>query len=466
MSSHVAPPRRPAPSALVGVLLVLLAGTAVVLSVPRGAAAPDRTPGTARTLVARTDLACPDGTLASGLDTRVDIGLAPAAGVSAGGRLRRGPVGVPGAPTRLVRRHLVEVSSDGGPRVSATGPAALGLVGFRSDRSTGRRLAVTGCDRPRSRWWFTGAGAGLDHSSSLRLTNLDPGPAVVDLRVLGPDGAVDEAGSRGIVVAPDSHKRIDLADIAPQNDDLSLEVSAQVGRVVAAVGDVRRSRPGAAAGSEWLPPTDREARTLLLAGLLPRAQRRTLLVANPSEREASVDVEVSARSGLFTPSGLGQITVAPGALEMVDLPRTVPRDEPVALRLRSRRPVLAAVRSERKGDEALAGAVRPLAGPAVAPLVTGSRATVQLTAGDAAVRVRVRAYAAHGRRLDGTRLSVPANATRGWSPKAGAAYVVVTPRRGDSVSGAVTYADDGLAAVSLSTLPLRERRPPVRPGLR
>ena len=466
MSSPAAPARRPGPSALVAVLLVLLAGTAVVLTVAHTVAAPARVPGTTRALVARTDLGCPDGALASGLDTGVDIGLAPAAGASAGGTVRRGPVGVPGTPTRLARGHLVEVPTGGGPRVSAIGPAAPGLVGFRSDRSAGKRLALIGCDQPRARWWFTGAGAGLDHTSSLRLANLDPGPAVVDLRVLGPDGAVDEAGSRGIVVAPDSVKRIELADVAPQTDDLSLEVSAQRGRVVAAVGDARRPRAGAAAGSEWLPATDREARTLLLAGLPPRAERRTLLVANPSDLEAVVDVEVSGRSGRFTPSGLRPVTVAPGALGTVDLPRTVPRDEPVALRLRSRQPVLAAVRSEGKGDEAVAGPVRTLTGPASAPLVTGSRATVQLTAGDAEARVRVRSYGTQGRRLDGTTFSVPATATRGWSPEAGAAYVVVSPRRGDTVSGAVTYAGDGLAAVSLTPLPLREQRPPVRPGLR
>jgi hypothetical protein len=98
---------------------------------------------------------------------------------------------------------------------------------------------------------------------------------------------------------------------------------------------------------------------------------------------------------------------------------------------------------------------------------------VQLTAATRAARVRLAAYGAQGRRLGGITLRVPPAATRAWSPPGGAGYVVVTPHRGGSgggpdrpVSGAVSYAGDGLAAVPLTAFPLRVERPPTRPTLR
>ncbi len=60
-------------------------------------------------------------------------------------------------------------------------------------------------------------------------------------------------------------------------------------------------------------------------------------------------------------------------------------------------------------------------------MVSGADTSVQLTAGAVATKVDVAAYAASGRRVDGTSLTVAATATQVWSPKKGADYVVVTP---------------------------------------
>ena len=77
------------------------------------------------------------------------------------------------------------------------------------------------------------------------------------------------------------------------------------------------------------------------------------------------------------------------------------------------------------------------------------------------------AYGARGRRVDATTLSLRPATTAGWSPEPGAAYVVVSPARPGTVSGAVGYAGaaGGVATVPLTPLPLRQQRPPVRPGL-
>jgi Family of unknown function (DUF5719) len=465
-------------SAALALVLVLLAGAAVALTAPAASTpVPTRSSSTGDP-VTRTVLACPDPVSAPRVRTSVRLGLAGdtgatgatgSGGAGGGGSVERGAAEGQTSPVALDRGSVLAVPSTGGPTVRATGSEAAGLFGFRSDRRARSRLALSACEPPRAQWWFTGAGAGLDHSSTLLLTNVDPGPAVVDIEVLGPDGRVDVVDTRGIVVAPGSRRRIDLTGIAPQTDDLALGVHADRGRVVAAVDDSFATSATATPGQEWLPGTDRPSRAPELAGVPRGAGSRTLLVANPSDLEAVVDLRVSGSSGTFTPTGLGTISVAPGAIRTVDLTRSVPATEAVAVRLRSRVPVVASVRSVRKGDQSYATAVGPLGGPSAAPLVAGGDATVQLTADDRPSRVEVVAYGSRGRRIDAASVSIAANATRSWSPRRGAAYVLVTPSPGRSngpVSGAVSYAGGGLAAVPLVALPLRERRPFVQPGLR
>lgn len=453
-------------SVVLAVGLVLAAAGSAALTRPAGRTSAVRSASASGQLVTRTQLGCPDHSSGRRVDTSVRLGLVPGPGLGSGGRVRSG------AGVELTRGRLVTVPSAGGPAVRAGGAAAAGLFGFRADRRPGRTLAVAPCVAPRARWWFTGAGAVLDHSSTLLLANLDPGTAVVDLRVLGPDGDVNTVATTGIVLAPGSRKRFDLADLAPETDDLAVEVRAERGRVAAAVTDALRTAPDAAWREDYLPGTARPGRALVLAGLPRTAQRRTLLVANPSELEAVVDVAVSGRSGSFTPTGSTQTSVAPGAVATVDLTRLLGGDEPAAVRLRSSQAVLAVVRSLQDDDETYAAPAAALSGPAAAPLVAGARATVQLTAGTVAARARVVAYDARGGRLGATTMSMGPAATSAWSPKAGAGYVVVSPTTGRSgrgsgtVQGAVSYRGGGLAAVPLVDLPLRELRPGVEPGLR
>jgi hypothetical protein len=347
-------------SVVAPVVVVLLAAAAVLLTLPpstSGRAGSGVPATTAGSFVDHTAFACPDQDAGKRVETAVRLGLAPAADGQQppdGGSVRQGPVASDAQPVDVARGRLVDVPGTEGPAVDATGGAAAGLFGFRTDVEKGRTLGVTSCAAPRSQWWFTGAGAGLDHSSTLLLTNVDPGPAVVNLRVLGPDGQVDTVATQGLTIPPHSVKPVELSSVAPQTDELALSVHATRGRVAAAVTDSFSARPSEQPGQEWLAGTDLPSRTLRLAGLPAGSDTGTLLVANPSELEAVVEVQVAGKSGSFAPSGLDAITVAPGAVEQVDLGRVLPKNEAVALRLRSRVPVVAAFRSTAGGDQAYA----------------------------------------------------------------------------------------------------------------
>jgi hypothetical protein len=202
-----------------------------------------------------------------------------------------------------------------------------------------------------------------------------------------------------------------------------------------------------------------------LDGLPARGGARTLLVANPSGLEAVVDLRVSGRSGSFAPADLGPVTIAPGALEQIDLDEALPDDEPVALRLRSRVPVVASVRVTDAADHAYAGSVVPLSAPAVAPVPEGAGAAVQVAAGSSPATASVAGYDDAGKRLGGETLTIGPRATLAWAPPRSSAYVVVTPTKG-RVSGGVAYAGKGIAGLPLTSLPIRVQRPAVRPVVR
>lgn len=347
--------------------------------------------------------------------------------------------------------------------VSASGGAAVGRATFAVDRATGA-ASLQECLTPRSRWWFTGAAATLDHTSTLVLANPDPGPSVVDVEVYGPDGPVDVVGTRGITVAPGEVRSIDLVEIAPQTEEAAVRVEASRGRVAAAVADSFATRPAADPGRAWLPAQSGPSRVLRLGPLPARADRRTLVVANPTDREALADVEVAGESGSFVPTDVPQLRVPPGSVVTADLGAVVSR-EAASVVLRSTVRLTGTVRSSRGRDVAYAAAAPVLGGPSAAPLPDGFRATLHLTGTGEGAAARAVTYSADGEEVDAVRLEAAAGTTVSWTPDGGA-YLVLTPGEG-RMSGAVTLdGDAGLAQVPLRPLPVTLRRPVVTPVVR
>lgn len=463
------PSRRPARGAAVGAALVVLAAALLVLG-GMVEAPPEAAPRPSSVPVDEVTTAClgwPGA--ASGQSWTLAAPVPDTGDASDGGDLTTGPVGSKGTPevqgARGRVRTLDPPGSGEGLVVTATGSAAVGRATFQADRADGAGFALQQCLQARSRWSFTGGGAALDHRSQLVIANVDPGPAVVDVVVQGPSGVAEDVGTRGITVAPGEVRTIDMVDVAPQSDELMVRVDATRGRVAAGLADSFATQPAAEPGREWVPGQLEASRSMTLAPLPRLADRRSLVVANPTDREALVEVRISGESGSFAPTGLEEVRVPPRSVVTEDLGEAVGRAS-AAVVLRSPVPVTATVRSSRGRDVTYAGAVSVLDGPSAALLEENTAADVQLTAGAAAARARVTAYSASGKEIDSTELKVPATATTAWSPKGKAAYVVVDPVKGD-VSGGVSVAGgSGDSQAPLQTLPLRLERPVVVPVVR
>lgn len=448
-------------TALVAVVLVAIGAGAVALAVP-GVAGAANTPGVGRgRVVTHASLACPalPSSAPHRTKSRLLVGSAPVTGVAGTGQ-----VSAPD-PVPLHRGALLRLAADpAGTSLRASGPIAAALFGFRVDR-TRSTAAVASCVAPRAQWWFAGAGAGLDHASVLTMTNVDSGPAVVDLVVLGPEGRVQTIGTRGITIPPGRTHTVPMTAIAPQTDDLTVGVLASRGRVAAAVSDSYAATPGGSAGADWLTGTGAPSRRIRLAGV-GSAGRPTVLVSNPSALEAVVGLAVLGPHGRFTPDPNASVSVPPGAVRLVDLGPTfrhlVGKNGEASVLVSSSVPVVATARETVGKDSSYAAPVSVLVHAAAAPLVGAG--TVALTANELPGRATVTAYDASGTVVRATTLRVPARSTVSWTPKSGT-YVVVRVQSGH-LFGAVICRSAGTAVVPLAPLVIHLLQPPVVPGLR
>jgi hypothetical protein len=318
----------------------------------------------------------------------------------------------------------------------------------------GRRLSVLRCDQPAAQWWFAGAGGDLDHSSVLHLANVDDGPAVVDVRVHGAAQSVDVSGTRGLTLAPGKSLRLALADVAPGSPELTVEVAASRGRVVAAVAD------SFGFGREWLPPGAPPGRSAVLPGGAVAEGRSTLLVTSFADAQTAVELEVLGPNGAFVPVGVEPVSVEPGAVASVGLQAAL--GDAVAVRVTSDLPVVAALRTVQRGDHAVASAGTPLPVGQPAVLVpAGRRSVVRLAAGSGGATVEVVERSARGRVLAQEVVTLRPDGSFEQVPDSRTASVTLTPRRGELHAAAV-HSGPGVAVQPAPPVPWTVVRPVVR----
>nr|WP_281363286.1 DUF5719 family protein [Nocardioides perillae] len=365
--------------------------------------------------------------VAPGAGPGADAGGAPVGSVavdrvtSGGGPAARSAVPADGAgeesaPVRRVR------AGGAAAVVRGRGDLAPGLLALRlAGGATG--AAAVACPAPAPEQWFTGVGAGATHASVLELVNPDAGPAVADVTVLDATGTADVPALRGLTVPGRDVLRLDLATVAPRRGELALRVVVTRGRLATSVLDRvdRLGRDGVR--QDWLPAQSAPARDLALPGLLPGAGARTLVVTNPGEDEARVQVQVVTPDSTLAPVGLEPVVVEPGTVEVVDLSTVLAREAAagaVALALDSGAPVTATLRQSVAGGLAHAVGTAPVA--AATALLPPGRSRLVLVPGRTVATATVRAWTADGvalrplrRELDPGRAAVvrlPARAAR------------------------------------------------------
>ena len=314
------------PSRVPAVLLVLLVvATGAGLAVAGAATTPAVVRHEAE-LTAKPDqrqVVCP----ASDVDSTSVVGLLP--GVD------QGTVSADGTPLDIPVAGTTTVKGPGRDplTVTATGEATRGVYATRAKNVGG---GMTACSSPRASWWFVGAGASPGHFSRLELFNPRSGPAIVDVAVLGPDGAVESPGLRGITIPSGSNRSLKLSEVAPSQGNLSIHVQASRGLVEAALDDhvLDVLDPAAKPIAEWIPDASGPTRHVVLSGLpKPGALKSgngpssagatnaqdTLVLANPGNREAVAKIRLSTKDGAFTPKGLQPATVPPESVVAIPL---------------------------------------------------------------------------------------------------------------------------------------------------
>ncbi|HET6561089.1 MAG TPA: DUF5719 family protein [Marmoricola sp.] len=472
MSTRDATASRSVPLGLA--VLAPLVALAVVATVPDGPA-PTSPAGAVIETVPRSAVACPPAPVPRGATASVVGGAVPGETARAA-RPDAGGVGepartLPGGPGAVV--ELPAPAAEGAV-LRGVGDAARGTFAARVDRDD-RTLAVLRCEQPAAHWWFAGAGGNLDHSSVLHLANVDDGPAVVDVRLHGATQSVDVSGTQGLTLAPGRSLRLRLAELAPGSPELTVEVAASRGRVAAAVADT------VDAGREWLPPTAPPGRRVVVpGGAAAAAGRATLLVTNPGDTQAVVDLQVLGRNGAFVPVDQEPVTVEPGAVAAVDLGGALGRA--AAVRVLSEVPVVAALRTtvrgttvrgttvrgttvrgtRRRGDHAVAAGGRPLEeGTPVVLVAAGRRTALRLAAGDEAATVHLVERTAGGRLRSQGEVRLPAGGSlqRVLGPRT--ASVTVTSKGGVLYAAAV-HAGPGVAVQPAPPVPWTVVRPVVR----
>ncbi|MFD8753443.1 DUF5719 family protein [Kitasatospora sp. NPDC059577] len=312
-----------------------------------------------------------------------------------------------------------------GDTASGTGAVATGALapGFTVTQTTvvteQRGLGLSGltCTPAGTGFWFAGASTAGDRVDYLSLVNTESSAAVVDIKLYGDKGLIENDAANGLTVAPGSSQAVLLSTLTKGAvADLAVHVVVRSGRIGAALHAADGNK-----GADWIPASAAPADTQVLPGLPADTASARLVVWAPPEDDADLKIQLSGKNGWFTPAGNESIHVKAGMVAAVDLGK-VTRDEVAGLRLspsdpKHPTPVVAGLRVDRaaangKSDAAWLTGSNPVGARAtVADNRTGASTLYLTSAGDAAT-VRVTASAGSGGGTPATKeVQIPAGGT-------------------------------------------------------
>jgi P pilus assembly chaperone PapD len=333
------------------------------------------------------------------------------AAASAGPGLRTGRVTDPGSATDVSGLHVA--NAPGVPqRISALLPGPFGgTTSVAAEAGADRGFSLVACAAPGTDHWFTGVDIRDSAQSEVVVANLDGTDAAVDLTVYGAKGRL--AAPRGLTVAGNAVQTISLGTLERSSGPVTVEVGSSDGRVAAFV----RQRTWAGKdplGADWLAEGTAPASDLVIAGVPAGGGQRTLVVTNPGERTATVQLGSLTTAGPGGIVGAEQVEVPPQTTRSVDLEEGLD-GQSAAVRLTSNQPVTAAVwldtsASDARHDPAYTVATEPLPADSLWPLALGKEATTVLQLANPGEAEAVAAVTAGAGASTGepTRVTVPA----------------------------------------------------------
>ncbi|MFD4661170.1 DUF5719 family protein [Kitasatospora sp. NPDC058444] len=312
-----------------------------------------------------------------------------------------------------------------GDAAPGTGAVATGSLapGFTATQTTvvteqrGTGLSGLTCTPAGTGFWFAGASTAGDRVDYLSLVNTESSAAVVDIKLYGDKGLIDNDAANGITVSPGSSQSVLLPTISKGAvADLAVHVVVRSGRVGAALHAADGGK-----GADWIPASADPAPVQVLPGLPADTASARLVVWAPPEDDADLKIQLSGKNGWFSPAGNESIHVKAGMVAAVDLGK-VTRDEVAGLRLspsddKHRTPVVAGLRIDRaaangKSDAAWLTGSDPVGARATVADNRAGASTLYLTSSGEAATVRVTASAGSGGGTPATKeVQIPAGGT-------------------------------------------------------
>lgn len=279
---------------------------------------------------------CPGGPLGAADQSDVSVTLANTTARMLEARLTALPAAGSGDPVE----RRVEVPALGstsvrladvlnGPRPAGASIVSPGGLVAQQSIKTPEGAAVGPCASAASDRWFTAIGS-TAAGSSLLLPLLNPFPddAIVGLAFSTDQGRTVPGDLQGVVVPGRSLVVVDVGEHVRRRDAVATEVVARRGRLV--VG--RNFRKGTGSSTALAAPSPSPT-WYVPGGVRTEGVTNRLVVANPSEQDAEVNVELRLQDGAAQP-----FTLAVPAQERAELnldEANVPRGVPYAIAIRS-----------------------------------------------------------------------------------------------------------------------------------
>ncbi|MCP3912257.1 MAG: hypothetical protein GY713_15035 [Actinomycetia bacterium] len=210
--------------------------------------------------------------------------------------------------------------------VAALVESASGDLVVHHEISGPQGRAASPCASAPSRTWFGAAGATTrDARYLLALFNPFPDRATVEVSFQTDEGVRAPTELERLVVAGRSVKIIEVDQIVTRREQLSTIVDVRAGRVVVDRIQVRTGELGRTGLSLALAAPAASEQWFIPGGLVSTAQQEQLVVYNPGENRAEIDIDILVDDSVPGAVAPLEVTVPSGRFEVVDVTEELAR---------------------------------------------------------------------------------------------------------------------------------------------